>query len=148
MNRVGTRSILTRIKSSIEIEAGFIDNVADENPLVILTHGDLLSPEDRVEARIKICEHLGVSETTGAYDVACLTENGILPEESDPVTAFALTEAIYRALIQSDRTYLPRRKPVDWVLQFLSLVMCSIASFFALLAHIFSKLGRKSKLKI
>ncbi|OWM88082.1 hypothetical protein CDL15_Pgr016655 [Punica granatum] len=72
---------------------------------------------------------------------------GILPEESDPVTAFALAEAIYRALIQSDRTHLPKRKAIDWVLLFLSWIMCSIASFFAVLAYIFSKLGRKNKLK-
>lgn len=125
-----------------------IMNAVDENPLVVLTHGDKLSPEDRVAARIRICEHLGISETTGAYDIACLTENGILPEESDPVTALALTEAIYRSLIQSDRTYLPKRKPIDWMLHFLSLIMSSIASFFTLLALIFSKLGRRNKLKI
>ncbi|KAK4775788.1 hypothetical protein SAY87_023749 [Trapa incisa] len=121
---------------------------SNENPLLVLTHGDKLSPEDRIDARIKICGHLGISEATGAYDIACLMEKGILPEVSDPVTAFALTEMIYRSLIQSDRTYLPKRKPIDWVLQFLSFIMCAIASFFAFLALVFSKLGRRNKLKI
>ncbi|XP_057475891.1 uncharacterized protein LOC130763877 [Actinidia eriantha] len=118
---------------------------SNENPILILTHGDMLSCEERINARLKMCEYLGISETTGAYDIACMTEQGILPEESDPVTAFALTEAIYRALLQSDRTHLPKRKLKDWVLPFLSWIMCSIAAFFAMLALFFSKLGCNKK---
>lgn len=117
--------------------------LADENPLLILTHGDLLTPEERISGRLKLCEYLGVSEGTGAYDMPCLTEQGILPEESDPVTSYALTEAIYRALIQSDRTHLPTRKPRDWIFIFWSWIMCSIAAFFSCLAYFFSKIGRK-----
>lgn len=33
-----------------------------------------------MNGRLKISEYLGVSETMGAYDIACLTEHGILPE--------------------------------------------------------------------
>ncbi|CAI9776204.1 unnamed protein product [Fraxinus pennsylvanica] len=82
----------------------------NENPMLILTHGDTLNAEDRINGRLKICEYLGIPETTGAYDIPCLTEQGILPDESDPVTSFAMTEAICRALLQSDRTFIPKRK--------------------------------------
>lgn len=117
---------------------------SNENPILILTHGDMLSGEDRMNGRVKVCEYLGVSETMGAYDIACITEQGILPDE---VTSYALTEAVYRALMQSDRTHLPRRKVKDWILLFVSWVMGSIAAFFAMLAFLFSKLSHnKNKL--
>ncbi|KAM7463124.1 hypothetical protein LguiA_031245 [Lonicera macranthoides] len=121
---------------------------SNENPILILTHGDILSAEERISARLKVCEYVGASETSGAYDIACLTEQGILPEESDPVTSYALTEAVYRALMQSDRTHLPKMKFIDWVVHFLSWVMVSISGFFAMLAYFFSKLGQKHKLKM
>ncbi|XP_042055250.1 uncharacterized protein LOC121799823 isoform X1 [Salvia splendens] len=117
----------------------------NENPILILTHGDLLSPEDRIGERLKICEYLGIPETSGAYDVACLTEKGILVEDCDPVTAFALTEAVYRALLQSDRSHLPKRKFVDLIIMFLLWIMSCIATFFAILAHFFSKFGHHDK---
>ena len=60
---------------------------ADEIPLLILTHGDLLSTEERIDGRLKICECLDISETNGVYDIVCLTEYGFLVEESAPVSA-------------------------------------------------------------
>ncbi|XP_042047536.1 uncharacterized protein LOC121793570 [Salvia splendens] len=117
----------------------------NENPILILTHGDVLSPKDRIGARLKICEYLGIPETSGAYDVACLTEKGILVEDCDPVTAFALTEAVYRALLQSDRSHLPKRKFVDLIIMFLLWIMSCIATFFAFLAHFFSRFGHHDK---
>lgn len=122
---------------------------SNENPILILTHGDSLSPNDRIEGRVKICEYLGIPETSGAYDVACLTEQGILAEECDPVTAFAVTEGVYRALLISDRSHLPKRKFKDSIIMFWSWIMCCIASFFAILANFFSKFGhQKKKLKM
>ncbi|MFX6534104.1 hypothetical protein ABTG41_07475, partial [Acinetobacter baumannii] len=122
---------------------------SNESPILVLTHGDSLNANDRINTRLKICEYLGIPETSGAYDIPCLTEQGILAEESDPVTAFALTEAIYRALLQSDRTHLPKQKFKDWVVLSLSWIMVCIASFFAMLAHFFSKFGHhKNKLKM
>ncbi|GFZ13930.1 hypothetical protein Acr_24g0001200 [Actinidia rufa] len=115
---------LKRIEATRELFQCPSIRKSNENPILILTHGDMLSCEERINARLKI---------------------GILPEESDPVTAFALTEAIYRALLQSDRTHLPKRKLKDWVLTFLSWIMCSIAAFFAMLALFFSKLGCNKK---
>ncbi|KAG9139429.1 hypothetical protein Leryth_021589 [Lithospermum erythrorhizon] len=116
---------------------------ANENPILILTHGDLLSSEDRVTSRVKLCEYLGIPETTGAYDIPCVTEQGILPEELDPVTAFTVTETIYRALIQADRTHEPKRKITDYFVVFFHCIMWWIAAFFAMLAHFFSKFGHK-----
>lgn len=120
---------------------------SNENPILILTHGDLLSVEERMDGRLKICEHLGVSETNGVYDTVCLTEYGFLAEESDPVTAYAASEALYRALLVSDRGHFPKRSYIDWPILVLSWLLCLIAAFFALLADVFSKLGQKKKLK-
>ncbi|XP_057785605.1 uncharacterized protein LOC131003142 [Salvia miltiorrhiza] len=113
----------------------------NENPMLILTHGDALSPGDRIEGRLKICEYLGIPETSGAYDVACLTEQGIFVQDFDSVTAFALMEAVYRALLQSDRSHLPNTNFKDSIIVFWSWLMSCIATFFAMLAHFFSKLG-------
>ncbi|XP_035548833.1 uncharacterized protein LOC109003783 [Juglans regia] len=118
----------------------------NENPLLILTHGDMLSTEERIEGRLKICEWLGVSETTGVYDIVCLTQYGYLAEESDPVTAYALSEAVYRALLVSDRGHFPKKDMWDWAVLILSWLMCFFATFFAFLADVCSKLGQRNKL--
>ncbi|KAH7517007.1 hypothetical protein FEM48_Zijuj09G0016300 [Ziziphus jujuba var. spinosa] len=120
-----------------------------ENPILILTHGDMLSTEERIEGRLKICEYLGISETSGVYDIVCLTEYGFLAEESDPVSAYALAEAVYRSLLISDRSHLPKRNFLDWTLLILSWLMYFFGVFFAFLAEICSKLGqRDNKLKL
>ncbi|GLU16789.1 hypothetical protein SLE2022_332030 [Rubroshorea leprosula] len=113
----------------------------NENPMLILTHGDLLPTEERIEARLVICECLGVSEINGVYDIVCLTEYGFLAEQSDPVSAYALTEAVYRALLISDRGHCPKKKLLDWVVLVLSWLMCFAGAFFAFLADICTKLG-------
>ncbi|XP_059625624.1 uncharacterized protein LOC132268796 [Cornus florida] len=123
--------------------------ISNENPILILTHGDKLSTEDRIDSRLKICEHVGVSETTGVYDIVCVTEYGFVADEFDPVTAYALTEAVYRALLISDRGQLPKRNYQDWTMLLLSWLMCSIGVFFAFLAQVFSKLGgQRDKFKL
>lgn len=122
---------------------------SNENPILILTHGDMLSTEERLDVRLKICEYLGVSETNGVYDIVCLTEYGFPAEECDPVTAYSVAEAIYRALLISDRGHSPKKNFQDWAVLVLSWLLCFIASFLAFLADIFSRLGRRAqKLKI
>ncbi|KAK4425924.1 hypothetical protein Salat_1786400 [Sesamum alatum] len=122
---------------------------SNENPILILTHGDTLNADERINGRLRICEYLGIPETSGAYDIPCLTEQGILAEECDPVTAFALTEAVFRALLQSDRTHLPKWNFKDCLIWFLSWIMCCLASFFAVLADFFSRFGHHhNKLKM
>ncbi|KAB1203247.1 hypothetical protein CJ030_MR8G022912 [Morella rubra] len=121
---------------------------SNENPLLILTHGDMLSTEERIEGRLKICEWLGISETTGVYDIVCLTQYGYLSEESDPVAAYALSEAIYRALLISDRGHSPKKDFWDRAELILTWLMCFFAAFFACLAHICSKFGQRRKHKL
>lgn len=113
--------------------------------MLILTHGDSLNGEDRINGRLRICEYLGIAETSGAYDVACLTEQGIEAEEYDPVTAFALTEAVYRAVLQCDRTHVPKMQLKDWAVLFFSWIMWCLASFFAILANFFAQFGDHDK---
>ncbi|OMO82048.1 putative ATP binding protein [Corchorus olitorius] len=121
---------------------------SNENPLLILTHGDLLMAEERIDGRLKICEYLDITETNGVYDIVCLTEYGFLVEDFDPVSAYALTEAVYRALLISDRGHFPKRKFQDWALLILLWIMRFMGLCFAVLADIFSKLGHKHKLKM
>lgn len=118
---------------------------ADENPILILTHGDKLTTEDRIDARIKICEYLGVSEITGVYDIFCLSEYGFVADEVDTVTAYAVTEAIYKALLISDRSHLPKTRRIDRMVSALSWFLWSIASLFALISRFFYKLGHMGK---
>ncbi|XWS46588.1 hypothetical protein CRYUN_Cryun14cG0081200 [Craigia yunnanensis] len=82
---------------------------SNENSLLILTHGDLLSTEEWIDGRLKICECSDISETNGVDDIVCLTEYGFLVEESDTVSAYALTEAVYRALLISDRGHFSKK---------------------------------------
>ncbi|TYH11774.1 hypothetical protein ES288_A06G012400v1 [Gossypium darwinii] len=79
----------------------------NENPLLILTHGDLYA---------NISEHLEISETNGVYDILWLNEYGFPVEESDPVSAYALIKAVYRALFISDRSHFPKMKFKDWAI--------------------------------
>lgn len=125
-----------------------MDVGADEKPLLILTHGDMLSTEERLEGRLKLCESLDISESTGVYDIVCLTEYGFLEEESDPISAYALTEAIYRALLISDRTHVPKKTPLDWLTLVLAWLLCFIGAVFAFLADVCSKLGNANKLRL
>ena len=121
---------------------------ADQNPIIVLTHGDKLSAVERIDARIKICQTMGISETSGVYDIVCLTECGVVAEECDPVTAYALTEAVYRALLISDMSHLPKRSFKDRAIYVFSWLLCLIGSFFAFLARLFGiKNQRQNKFK-
>ena len=121
---------------------------ADEKPLLILTHGDMLSTEERIEGRLKLCKCLGISESSGVYDIVCLTEYGFLAEESDLISTYALTEAIYRALLVSDRTHSPKKTALDWLTFILAWFMCFIGAILAFLADICSKIGNANKLNL
>ncbi|XP_047312971.1 uncharacterized protein LOC124916287 [Impatiens glandulifera] len=115
----------------------------NENPLLILTHGDEVGCEDRINARLKICDYLEISEATGVYDIVCLTEYGFLPDESDLITAYSVTEAIYRSLMVADRGHLPKRKIKDKMILVLAWFMGLLGAFFGLLARSFSALSSR-----
>lgn len=123
-------------------------NKSNGNPILILTHGDKLSTEDRIDCRLKICKHLGASETNGIYDIVCVTEYGLLADEYDAISAYAVTEAVYRALLISDRAQLIKKTFKDSALFALSWLMCFLASIFAFLAHVFNVLAQKHKGKL
>nr|GMD13807.1 uncharacterized protein LOC109191253 [Ipomoea batatas] len=118
-----------------------------ENPLLILTHGDKLSTDDRIDSRLKICEFLGVSEVSGAYDVVCVTENGYLTDEYDPISSYSVSEAVYRGLIISDKGHLPKRRFLDWAYLVFVCFMSAFAAIFSFLARICDYFVPKSKLK-
>ncbi|PPS17861.1 hypothetical protein GOBAR_AA02686 [Gossypium barbadense] len=102
---------------TLRLSSNFLQREVNyENPLLILTHGDLLSTEERSDGRMKICEHLEISETNGVYDILWLNEYGFPVEESDPVSAYALIKAVYRALFISDRSHFPKMKFKDWAI--------------------------------
>ncbi|XP_052886959.1 uncharacterized protein LOC108458939 [Gossypium arboreum] len=78
----------------------------------------------------------------------CLTKYGFLEEECDPVSAYALTEVVYRALLISDRGQLPKKRFHHRALLILLCLVRFIGVCFALLADVCSKLGEKEKLRI
>lgn len=47
----------------------FIVCISDDKPVVVITHGDLLSLSDRVRVRIYVGELLGVSPTRQIFDI-------------------------------------------------------------------------------
>ncbi|XP_074563425.1 uncharacterized protein LOC141820045 [Curcuma longa] len=120
-----------------------IRNSSTESPVLVLTHGDKLSPEERMAAREKVCAYLGVSETKGAYDISCLNEYGAAVEEMDPATSYAVGEAVFRALAAADRNHRPRIRPEDWLLLVVSWLMCGLAAIFAFLSSCCAKIGKR-----
>ncbi|KAK6937320.1 hypothetical protein RJ641_030828 [Dillenia turbinata] len=140
-------SDLKPLEATKEIFSSSALRKCNENPILILTHGDKLSAEERIDCRLKICEYLGISETTGVYDVVCLTEYGFLADETDRVTAYALTEAVYRALLISDRGHAPKKKVSDLPMIILSWLLLAIATLFSLLADLFSRISRSNRLR-
>ncbi|XP_019708598.1 uncharacterized protein [Elaeis guineensis] len=121
-----------------------IQTYCNDNPILVLTHGDELTAEERINTRVRVCEYLGVSETVGVYDVACVNEHGCV-DEADPVTAYAVAEAVYRALLVSDRGHPPKPNVKDWLILVLSWAMCALSAFFAFLSASCSKMAKASR---
>ncbi|XP_057785608.1 uncharacterized protein LOC131003145 [Salvia miltiorrhiza] len=115
---------------------------SNENPMLILTHGDTLSCEDRIKGRLQICDYLGIPETNGVYDIPCLAEQWVLAQDSDPISAYSLTEAVYKALLQSDRAHPPKWSFKEWFTFIFSSTMCCLASLFSFLAQLFGRFGQ------
>lgn len=73
----------------------------DDKPVVVITHGDLLSLSDRVKVRIYVGELLGVSPTRQIFDI---------PENNEPATTLAIYDMLTHCLDRADRN-LPAK---DW----------------------------------
>nr|XP_010914514.1 uncharacterized protein LOC105039897 isoform X2 [Elaeis guineensis] len=119
-----------------------INNYGNENPILVLTHGDELTAEERIETRVRACDYMGVPETAGVYDVVCVNEHGLLADEMDPVTAYAVAEAVYRGLLLADRGHPPKPIIRDWLILVLSRSMCTLSAVFAFLSACCSKIAK------
>ncbi|XP_020583482.1 uncharacterized protein LOC110026736 [Phalaenopsis equestris] len=117
----------------------------NDAPILILTHGDELTEDERIDTRVALCEYLGAAETAGVYDVPCLNDHGVHIDEFDPVTAYAIAEAVYRALVVADRCHPPKPGFRDWLLVALSWAMCALSAFFAFLSCCCSKLAKLNR---
>ncbi|PKU86768.1 uncharacterized protein LOC110104421 [Dendrobium catenatum] len=117
----------------------------NDAPILILTHGDELTEDERIDTRVALCDYLGVAETSGVYDIPCLNEHGVHIDEFEPVTAYAVAEAVYRALVVADRCHPPKPGLKDWLLVALSWAMCALSAFFAFLSCFCSKLAKLNR---
>ncbi|OWM62767.1 hypothetical protein CDL15_Pgr020061 [Punica granatum] len=72
----------------------------DDRPVVVVTHGDLLSVTDRARIRVHLGERLGIPPAKQIFDI---------PESSDPLTEFTIIDMIHYSLEHADRN-LPHKK--------------------------------------
>ncbi|GAB4841460.1 hypothetical protein Ancab_022176 [Ancistrocladus abbreviatus] len=76
----------------------------DDKPVVAVTHGDLLSLDDRARVRVYLGELLGVSPTKQVFDIS---------EDSEPSTELVIVDMIRHCLEHADRN-LPCKGWLDW----------------------------------
>lgn len=95
----------------------------DDRPVVVVTHGDLLSIPDRVRVRIYLGELFGVPPQTQIFDI---------PESNDPVTKLSIVDMILYCLERADRNLPHKEWSLDKICKtsrfaFLFLLMLVIA---------------------
>ncbi|KAG5567224.1 hypothetical protein RHGRI_002698 [Rhododendron griersonianum] len=74
----------------------------DDKPVIVVTHGDLLSLSDRARVRVHLGELLGISPTKQIFDI---------PESCDKATELAIVDMLRYSLEHADRN-LPVK---EWV---------------------------------
>lgn len=74
----------------------------DDKPVVVVTHGDLLSLSDRARIRVHLGELLGIPPAKQIFDIA---------ESCDPVTELTITDMLCFCLEHADKN-LPRK---SWI---------------------------------
>ncbi|OMO66022.1 putative ATP binding protein [Corchorus capsularis] len=117
----------------------------DDKPVVVITHGDLLSLADRARVRVHLGELLGILPTKQIFDI---------PESHDLVTELTIADMLRYSLEHADRN-LPHK---NWVMEkvrkvFVStyiylLAMLVIALVAAYLKHSCTRHRKKSELHI
>ncbi|PKA54943.1 hypothetical protein AXF42_Ash000779 [Apostasia shenzhenica] len=138
LSRISSNSLMAKSSSS--------SSSTDDGPILVLTHGDELTAEERIKTRVTVCEYLGLPETAGVYDVPTVNEfSGWYANEFDPVTGYAVAEMIYRALVVADRSHPPKSGMKECLLAVISWVMCTLAAFFAFLSCCCSKLAKMNR---
>lgn len=75
----------------------------DDMPVVVMTHGDKLSSQDRVFTRIFIGELFGVSPVDQVFDISCFTERSVHPGDVDAVNDLVLLNMLKFALERADK---------------------------------------------
>jgi hypothetical protein len=66
----------------------------DDKPVIVVTHGDLLSLSDRARVRVHLGELLGISPTKQVFDI---------PESCDKATELAIVDMLRCSLEHADR---------------------------------------------
>lgn len=89
----------------------------DDKPVVVITHGDLLSLSDRAKIRVHIGELLGISPTKQIFDI---------PEDKDPATALAIIDMLHYCLERADRNLPGNDQYMSEIYNTSSLVACRI----------------------
>ncbi|KAF7825847.1 uncharacterized protein G2W53_017011 [Senna tora] len=120
-------SVLKAMENSGTLEAQYTNTVAstfncpylsfkDDKPVLVVTHGDLLSLSDRARVCAHMVELLGIPPTQ-IFDIPA--------ESDDRVTEFTIIEMLRYTLQHADRNYSPKIKFMDKVHK-ASLSLCMI----------------------
>ncbi|KAL3604683.1 hypothetical protein D5086_005542 [Populus alba] len=99
----------------------------DDKPVVVVTHGDLLSLNDRARVRVHLGELLGIPPAKQIFDI---------PESHDPVTELAIVNMLHYSLEHADKN-LPHKRQIAKKVRSLS-VSLYISLFFILAIAIIS----------
>ncbi|CAL9023185.1 unnamed protein product [Prunus brigantina] len=106
-------SVLKSIESDEDAETQYTQMIAsafncpylafkDDKPLVVVTHGDLLSPVQRAHVRVHLGELLGIPPATQVFDIPA--------ESSDPVTELAIVDMLRYSLERAEKNLPHKRK--------------------------------------
>ncbi|GFZ13334.1 P-loop containing nucleoside triphosphate hydrolases superfamily protein [Actinidia rufa] len=98
-------SILKSMYGDDDVEKQYTEMVAstfscpfllfrDDKPVIVVTHGDLLSISDRARVRVHLGELLGVHPTKQIFDI---------PESCDRATELAIVDMLHYSLEHADR---------------------------------------------
>ncbi|KAJ6338967.1 hypothetical protein OIU76_008435 [Salix suchowensis] len=93
-----------------------------DKPVVVVTHGDLLSLNDRARVRVHLGELLGIPPAKQIFDI---------PESHDEVTEFTIVNMLHYSLEHADKN-LPHKRQIAKKARILSLY--SYVSLFIILA--------------
>ncbi|KAM1346138.1 hypothetical protein PS2_035198 [Malus domestica] len=124
-------SVLKSMESNEDAETQYTEMIAsafksrylafkDDKPLLVVTHGDLLSLDERARVRVHLGELLGIPPTTQIFDI---------PESSDAVTQLTIVDMIRYSLEHAEKN-LPRKRKVET----LSLLSCMLLLIFLSIA--------------
>ncbi|XP_054783019.1 uncharacterized protein LOC129290306 isoform X2 [Prosopis cineraria] len=109
-------SVLKSLETTGALDRGYTDMVVssfncsylsfqDDKPVLVVTHGDLLSLSDRARVRARLVELLGIPPAQ-IFDI---------PECDDRVTEFTTIKMLRYTLEHADRNYPPKMRVMDKV---------------------------------